>query len=69
MRLSETDLEDEGCGEVYCEREEQREYTSFSVFFLHTEVLLPAEVSLSESATHPSGDDRPEGLQASTELQ
>lgn len=22
----ETDLEDEGCGEVHCEREEQREY-------------------------------------------
>lgn len=26
VRLSETDLEDEGCGEVHCEGEEQREY-------------------------------------------
>ena len=38
VRLSETDLEDEGCGEVHCEGEEQREYippytsSSYSVF-------------------------------------
>lgn len=26
VHFSETDVEDEGCGEVHCEREEQREY-------------------------------------------